>query len=176
MPQKLWGKKPKLYSLLKVKVRKRIFFKNFASSPLWIGSMENTNLLTVNDLSYLSKLLHLWMLLGLPKPVPCSYTNFPKHLCQYVHRNTWLHIPPDERPYFHHADASAFPHLRSTEQRCGLTLPVSLQVQPTSWYFDLDTDGHFVHGVPNMRTFDPSPALLHFCTSVQLTFDSVAMF
>lgn len=176
MPQKLWGKKPKLYSLLKVKVRKRIFFSKIllplpSELVLW-----KINLLTVNDLSYLSRLLHLWMLLGLPKPVPCSCTNFTKHLCQYVHRNTWLHIPPEQRPYFHHAYASAFPHLRSTEQRCGLTLPVSLQVLLTSWYFDLDTDGHFVHSVSDMRTFGPSPALLHFCASVQLTFNSVAMF
>lgn len=58
----------KLYSLLKVKVKKSFFFffQNFASSPLWIGSMENKSLNCGWAKLSLSRLLHLWMVLGTP--------------------------------------------------------------------------------------------------------------
>ena len=96
-------KNPKLYSLLKVKVRKIFFFSKILL-PLSSGLvLWKINLLTVDELSYLlvgcSTSGWCWVP---PRPGPCSCINFPKHLCQYVHRNTWLHVPPDERLYFHH--------------------------------------------------------------------------
>lgn len=68
--------------------------------------------------------------------------------------------------------ALTFPHPRNTRPMCDITIPVSLQVQPTSWYFTLDISEHLSNCMSSMRILGLSP-VLHLCTSGQLIFKCV---